>query len=134
VLDLVSRAHLLVAPLSHKNCSLDEVRTVFSGKLLDYLVSGRPILVFAPEGAYHVQSARMNGWAYIVTEDSATALASAIPKVVNDESLSRELVRNALKEARLRNAKHHAARLQQWVITDTSNGSSITARLRFQGH
>jgi glycosyltransferase involved in cell wall biosynthesis len=121
VQDLVSRAHLLVAPLSHKNCSPNEVKTVFSGKLLDYLVSGRPILVFAPEDAYHVQSAKMNGWAYTVTEDSSIGLASAITKVVTDESLSRELVCNALKEARRRNAKHHVARLQKWVITDTDN-------------
>ena len=46
---LQSEAHVLVAPLSHKNCSMDEVRTVFSTKLLEYLISGRPIVVFAPK-------------------------------------------------------------------------------------
>ena len=51
---LQSEAHVLVAPLSHKNCSMDEVRTVFSTKILEYLVSGRPIIVFAPEDSYHV--------------------------------------------------------------------------------
>jgi glycosyltransferase involved in cell wall biosynthesis len=118
---LQSEAHVLIAPLSHKNCSLDEVRTVFSTKLLEYLVSGRPSVVFAPEGSYHAESASKNGWAYVVTEDSATALAAAIVKVVTDEHLAAELVRGALQEARSRNAKHHAERLHRWVVADTTD-------------
>ena len=55
---LQSEAHVLVAPLSHKNCSLDEVRTVFSTKLLEYLIAGRPIVVFAPGRSYHAESAK----------------------------------------------------------------------------
>jgi glycosyltransferase involved in cell wall biosynthesis len=46
---LQSEAHVLVAPLSHKDCATDEVRTVFSTKILEYLVAGRPIIVFARE-------------------------------------------------------------------------------------
>jgi glycosyltransferase involved in cell wall biosynthesis len=117
---LQSEAHVLIAPLSHKNCSLDEVRTVFSTKLLEYLVSGRPIVVFAPEGSYHAESASKNGWGYVVTEDSATALAAAILEVVTDEHLAAELVRGALQEAQSRNAKHHAERLHRWVVADTT--------------
>jgi hypothetical protein len=75
---LQSEAHVLVAPLSHKNCSIDEVRTVFSTKLLEYLIAGRPIVVFAPEDSYHAESARRGGWGgYVVSEDSPAALASA---------------------------------------------------------
>ena len=55
---LQSEAHVLIAPLSHKNCSIHEVRTVFSTKLLEYLVSGRPIIVFAPKDSYHAESAK----------------------------------------------------------------------------
>ena len=105
---LQSEAHVLVAPLSHKNCSMHEVRTVFSTKILEYLVSGRPIIVFAPEGSYHVESARKNGWGYPVTEDSPAALAAAIEKVVRDETLAARLVHGALQEARSRSATRHA--------------------------
>jgi glycosyltransferase involved in cell wall biosynthesis len=115
---LQAEAHVLVAPLSHKNCSIDEVRTVFSTKLLEYLVAGRPIVVFAPEGSYHAESARKNGWGYVVTEDSPIALAAAIEKVVTDENLGAELVRGARQEARSRDATHQAERLQKWVVTD----------------
>jgi glycosyltransferase involved in cell wall biosynthesis len=115
---LQAEAHVLVAPLSHKNCSPDEVRTVFSTKLLEYLISGRPIVVFAPEGSYHAESARKNGWGYVVTEDSPAALAAAITEVNTDQMLAAGLVRGALQEARSRSASFHAERLQKWVITD----------------
>jgi glycosyltransferase involved in cell wall biosynthesis len=120
---LQSEAHVLVAPLSHKNCSIDEVRTVFSTKLLEYLVAGRPIVVFAPEGSYHAESAGKNGWGYVVTEDSPAALAAAIERVITDENLAAALVRGALQEAWSRKAKHHAKRLQEWVLADVRHPS-----------
>jgi glycosyltransferase involved in cell wall biosynthesis len=118
---LQSEADVLVAPLSHKDCAIDEVRTVFSTKLLEYLVSGRPIVVYAPEGSYHVESARKHGWGYVVTEDSPAALAAAIREVASNEDLAAELVRRALEEARTRSASYHAERLQQWVLADSRN-------------
>ncbi|MGH8057141.1 MAG: glycosyltransferase [Candidatus Entotheonellia bacterium] len=116
---LQSEAHVLVAPLSHKHCSEEEVRTVFSTKLLEYLVSGRPIVVFAPEGSYHADSARKRGWGYVVTEDSCEALAAAIVKVATDTALAAGLVRNALQEARNRDARRYAEQLHSWVLADT---------------
>jgi glycosyltransferase involved in cell wall biosynthesis len=118
---LQSEAHVLVAPLSHKNCANHEVRTVFSTKLLEYLVSGRPIIVFAPEDSYHAISASKNEWGYVVTEDSPVVLANAIKKVVQDEALAARLVNGALKEARSRSASRHVERLQSWVIADSRN-------------
>jgi glycosyltransferase involved in cell wall biosynthesis len=123
---LQSEAHVLVAPLSHKDCATDEVRTVFSTKILEYLVAGRPIIVFAPEDSYHVESARKNGWGYPVTEDSPAALAAAIQKVTEDENVAAKLVQGALTEARSRSATHQAERLQSWVIADC--GHSYSAR------
>jgi glycosyltransferase involved in cell wall biosynthesis len=116
---LQSEAHVLVAPLSHKSCSIDEVRTVFSTKLLEYLISGRPIVVFAPADSYHAVSARKYGWGYVVTEDTPAALAAAIVKVTTDTTLAAGLVRGALREARSRSARHHAERLREWVLTDS---------------
>ena len=95
----LSAAHVLVAPLSHKNGGMDEVRTVFSTKLLEYLVSGRPILVFAPGDSFHAQSARTHGWGWVVDRDDPRALAAGICKLLDDESLAAGLVTAALAEA-----------------------------------
>jgi glycosyltransferase involved in cell wall biosynthesis len=120
---LQSQADIVIAPLSHKNCSSDEVRTVFSTKLLEHLICGRPIVVFAPEDSYHAVSARNNGWGYVVAEDSPSALAAAIVKVANDEDLARSLVHSALEEARSRIATSHADRLQNWLREDAHYGN-----------
>lgn len=133
---LQSESHVLIAPLSHKNCSKDEVRTVFSTKLLEYLVSGRPILVFAPEESYHVRSARNGGWAYPVTQDSPEVLANAIVEIVENPTLAGRLVDGALREARSRLAKQHAHRLEQWIgerthplVSSREHASKLSPRL-----
>lgn len=113
-----SEVHVLIAPLSHKNCSREEVRTLFSTKLLTYMLSGRPIIVFAPQDSYLAQSARKTGWAYVVSEDSPKALAEAIVTVVENVELSSQLVSSALKEARLRNPTRYALQLEEWVNQD----------------
>jgi glycosyltransferase involved in cell wall biosynthesis len=120
---LQSRVNVLIAPLSHKNCSADEVRTVFSTKLLEYLVSGRPIIIFGPEGCYHVDSARNGRWAHVVTEDSPVALAKAIVEVTKNDRLSSMLVQGALKEAKARDAKFFGEKLYQWIIADALGGA-----------
>jgi glycosyltransferase involved in cell wall biosynthesis len=119
VQQLQSEAHVLIAPLSHKNCSENEVRTVFSTKLLEYLISGRPIIAFSPPQAYHSVSARKTGWAHVVDRDSPQALADAIVRVVTDETLAARLVQGALHEARARRASDHARRLREWVAADS---------------
>jgi glycosyltransferase involved in cell wall biosynthesis len=115
---LQSEAHVLVAVLSHKNGSPHEVQTVFSTKLLEYLVAGRPIVVFAPPGSYHAESARRNGWGHVVTEDSPAALAAGLLTVAKDEKLAARLVAGARREAEARRAIHHTVRLREWVLSD----------------
>src|SRR5262245_26820793 len=120
---LQSRVNILIAPLSHKDCSADEVRTVFSTKLLEYLLSGRPIIVSGPENCYHVRSARNGNWAYVVTEDNPVTLAKAIVEVIENDRLSSRLVQGALKEAKARNAKYFGEKLYQWVMADAAGDS-----------
>jgi glycosyltransferase involved in cell wall biosynthesis len=115
---LQGEVDVLVAPLSHKNGSPDEVRTVFSTKLLEYLIAGRPMVVFAPYASYHATSAQKAGWGYVVTEDSPQALAAAIQQVATNTTLAASLVQGALREAHTRRASHHANRLYEWVQED----------------
>ncbi len=115
---LQTEAAVLIAPLSHKNGTDDEVKTVFSTKLLEYMVAGRPILVFAPSGSFHADSASQSGWGHVVTKDDPQALADAILRLSTDQSLAGSVVRGALEEAARRSAKIHAEKLRQWVLKD----------------
>jgi glycosyltransferase involved in cell wall biosynthesis len=116
---LQSASHVLLAPLSHKNGAMDEVRTVFSTKLLEYMVSGRPILVFAPADSYHSRNAREGDWAYVVDKDDPEKLAEGIIDLLSNESLCKTLVANANEAAKQRKASIYADRLLEWVKEDT---------------
>ena len=117
----MQQADIMFSPLSHKNCSLKEVKTVFSNKLLGYLVSGKPILVFGPPDCHHVELAKSGKWGYIVADDSEVALAKGIVNMVADEKMCTELVINALKEANNRRSSYAALTIQNWVETDTKS-------------
>ena len=111
-------ADILLSPLSHKNCCLDEVMTVFSNKLLGYLVSGTPILVFAPRGCYHNESAKAGGWGHVVENDSAEELAQAILIMTSNNFNKTEMVDYAFKEANKRRASISANIIEVWVNED----------------
>jgi glycosyltransferase involved in cell wall biosynthesis len=118
---LQQQVSILFAPLSHKNCGIDEVKTVLSTKLLEYLISGRPILIFAPKDSFHAVSASKGGWALVVDVDDSKVLAQEIKRLLNDIDLQKRLVANAFKEAQNRRASVFAKKLYQWVILDSKN-------------
>ena len=118
---LQKQVAILFAPLSHKNCGEDEVKTVLSTKLLEYFVSGRPILIFAPKNSFHALSANDGDWGLVVDEDDPKSLADAILKLKEDIDLQKRLVANAFKEAEARRASVFAKLLYQWVLEDAKN-------------
>ena len=115
----VSNADILFAPLSFKNCSEHEVKTVFSNKILTYLPTGRPILVFSPPDSYHSTSARNDGWGYVVDKDDINTLANSILHLANNEILQEKVVNNAIKEANKRKASYQADKIMEWILDET---------------
>jgi glycosyltransferase involved in cell wall biosynthesis len=117
----LTEASVLVAPLSFKNCSTAEVKTVFSNKLLTYLITGRPILVYGPSDSYHVGSAAARGWGWVVSHDDADLLAESIRSLAENPALQEELVEQGFGEARRRRSSLIAADLGAWVQHDAPN-------------
>jgi glycosyltransferase involved in cell wall biosynthesis len=86
---------------------------VLSTKVLDYLLSGVPILVFSPADSHHSLSASEDGWGYVVDRDDPAALAGGLQKLANDQDLRQRLVAQALEEARRRDPRLWAGRLEE---------------------
>jgi glycosyltransferase involved in cell wall biosynthesis len=107
------RAALLFLPLAFRSTNPSEIRTVFPTKLLEYWVSGRPILVHAPADSWVSRSARAEGWAEVVDVPDATVLAGAVDALLADSVRQASLVRAALKAAQDRRASQVAGELQQ---------------------
>jgi glycosyltransferase involved in cell wall biosynthesis len=87
--------------------SVDEYRTIFPTKTIEYLICGRPILAHVPRNCYLTRFLREHSCALIVDEPSVAALLKAIKRLCTDTELRSQLVRNALQAA----TKFHAPRV-----------------------
>jgi glycosyltransferase involved in cell wall biosynthesis len=110
---LIGEADVLFLPLSFKDCSAEEVRTVFSTKTMDYLVSGVPILVYSPPDSFHSRSAKEAGWGYVVDREDPELLAQRLQELANDHGLRERTVIAALAEARRRDPHHWAKCIEE---------------------
>jgi glycosyltransferase involved in cell wall biosynthesis len=90
-----SRADVLFLPFSWGTKSPHIISTASPGKLTDYLIAGRPILIHAPPYAFVSQYAREHRFGHVVDEESIPALQSGIRKLVQDHAYARELIDNA---------------------------------------
>jgi len=100
--EIQSRADILFLPLSWGTPSPAIIDTATPGKLTDYLISGRPILIHAPPTTYLVRYAKENSFAIVVEREDIEELKMAIRKLIFDKDFSRRIIENA-KSTYLRN-------------------------------
>jgi hypothetical protein len=81
------------------------IRNNFPTKAIDYLRSGRPILVHSPADSYLSYLARREGFGLVVDDPNVDALADGIDRLHADANLQRSLVENAQRFARSRDAR-----------------------------
>jgi glycosyltransferase involved in cell wall biosynthesis len=105
------RAALLFLPLAFRSSNPTEIRTVFPTKLLEYLVSGRPILVHAPADSWVSRAARAEGWGEVVDQADPLLLARSIDALLADQARQQALVAAAFKAACDRRASSVAGSL-----------------------
>jgi glycosyltransferase involved in cell wall biosynthesis len=94
---ILSSADILFLPYSFLETSRESVETAFPSKTADYLAAGKPVLVFGPKYSSLVRYASEQGFAEIVEEFSATALARGIQKIALSPLYGEELAARALE-------------------------------------
>jgi len=97
MLEALSHADILLVPFSWHTQSDVVINTAIPTKIIDYMVSGRPILIYAPKESYISKYGKKNNFAAVVDEESVTAIQFAIRKIVSDKAYAAELVQNARK-------------------------------------
>ena len=90
-----SQADILFLPLSWHTKSPEIINTATPGKLTEYLIGGRPILIHAPRESYLVTYAKENDFALVVDEENIDQLAGAIRRLLTDQELANRLIQNA---------------------------------------
>ncbi|GJE53275.1 hypothetical protein GOFOIKOB_6353 [Methylobacterium tardum] len=91
-LDLQAEADVLFLPLAFEAIP-NVIRTSAPLKTGEYLASGRPILVHAPEDSWLARFFRERGCGLVVDQPSVPLLAAALLKLRRDETLRADLVR-----------------------------------------
>lgn len=77
----------------------DELGTIFPTKTIEYLASGRPILLHCPENYFLTRFCQEHDCAEIVNERSEDALVAAMERLRTDKERALQLSRNALRTA-----------------------------------
>ncbi|MGA2066643.1 MAG: glycosyltransferase [Thermoguttaceae bacterium] len=117
VMQAQSQSTLLYLPQAFHSGRPEMIRHNFPTKAMDYVCSGRPILVHSPPDSYLAFLARREGFGLVVDRPDAQELAAAIDRLAADSSLQQELVARALEFARKRDSKKWAERLWSALIT-----------------
>ena len=90
-------ADILFLPLTFNGESMNIINTATPGKLADYLIAGKPMLVHAPPSSYLARYAKKNNFAVVVDEDSIEKLAYGIKQIILNPKFSITLIENARK-------------------------------------
>lgn len=93
--EIQSSADILFLPLSWHTKSQAIIDTATPGKLTDYLIAGRPILIHAPASTFLVKYARENNFAEVVDEENIEKLKESIKKILKDTEFSKTIIKNA---------------------------------------
>lgn len=92
-----TQADILFLPLSWNTKSPDIINTATPGKLTDYLIAGKPMLIHAPPSTYLVKYAKQKKFALVVDKEDISELKKAIKKLLTDKYFAWQIINNAQK-------------------------------------
>ena len=93
--EIQTQANILFLPISWHTKSQTIINTATPGKLADYLISNRPILIHAPSSTFLTQYAKKNNFACIVDEENIEKLKNAIKTLLFDKIFAKRIIENA---------------------------------------
>lgn len=96
---LVSKFDIALLPIDFTKKGIEYARYSISTKTSEYMISGVPILLFAPKQVALTKYAEKNKIMHIVNENSIEKLTLALKELINDEKLRYSLALQAISVA-----------------------------------
>jgi glycosyltransferase involved in cell wall biosynthesis len=94
-----SAADFLILPYDFSRKSIKYLKYSMPTKAPEYMISGTPIIIFAPEVTAIVKYAKEYDWAKVITENSINILSDAIKQLIENKELRQQIAQNAIKIA-----------------------------------
>jgi glycosyltransferase involved in cell wall biosynthesis len=105
-----AEADLLFLPYDFSGSSIKFIKYSMPTKASEYMVSGTPIMVFAPSETAIVNYAAKYNWAKVITEDSMEALKTALRSMILDQEERKKIAQSAIQ---LAENKHDAVKVRR---------------------
>jgi glycosyltransferase involved in cell wall biosynthesis len=96
---MFSTADLLILPYDFSPQSIQFIGYSMPTKATEYMISGTPIIIFAPAKTALVNYANKYQWAKIVTENNVTVLSDVITSLIKNKKERYQLAQNAINLA-----------------------------------
>lgn len=90
-----SKADLLILPYDFSFKSISFIKYSMPTKASEYMASGTPILIYAPQDTALVQYAQRYDWAMVIGENNMNKLADKLEKLLTNENLRRRIGQKA---------------------------------------
>lgn len=97
---LISKFDVAFLPIDFTQKGIKYARYSISTKTSEYMISGVPILLFAPEQVALTEYAKKNECMYAVSKNDKNNLSEALLVILNDEHLRESLAIKAIKVAK----------------------------------
>jgi len=94
-----SEADFLILPYDFSEESIKFVQYSMPTKAPEYMISGTPIIIFAPEATAIVKYAKEYQWAKLVTTNNVNELAKVIMELLKNKEERQEIGQNAIRIA-----------------------------------
>lgn len=103
-----SEADFLILPYDFSRESIKYVQYSMPTKATEFMISGTPIILFAPKETAIVKYCQLHDCAKIITENNIQSFANSIKDLINNESERLHIAKNA---KRLANEKHNSLKV-----------------------
>lgn len=94
-----AKADFLLMPYDFSNTSLNYLQYSMPTKVPEYMISGTPIIIFAPESTAVAQYAKKFGWAKLITQNDVNEISKSIELLLGHQEQRRALASKAINLA-----------------------------------
>jgi glycosyltransferase involved in cell wall biosynthesis len=94
-----SSADFLILPYDFSSESIKYIKYSMPTKASEFMISGTPVIIFAPEETAIVKYARQYNWAEIVTEEKMENIAQSIKSLFLSKEKRQTIAENAIRTA-----------------------------------
>ena len=106
-----SGSDLLILPYDFSPLSIKYIRFSMPTKAPEYMITGTPIIIFAPEATAVVNYAKKYDWAKVITENNIETVTAAIKQLIENKDLRERYAKNAIKIAEKNHNSVHVTNL-----------------------